>query len=112
MIKEERAHCLKHVDASDLILSQVFLPLDDGLGEDLKSVELTSLNPILPLSQAFPRVEEKHLHVVFQAPTNGETISVLLYAQTISSMLLIGPRGPRYQGRRRRREERPDHRSG
>jgi len=94
LIKEKKAHRLKHVDASDLILSQVSLTVDGGVGEILRSVEFTPLNPVLPLSQVFPRVEEKHLHIVVQAPTNGEILSVLLYTQTISLILL---RGPGYQ---------------
>jgi len=76
MIKEERSHRLKHADASDLILTQVSLPVDDGLGESLKDVELTPLNPILPLSQVFHRIEENRLHVVVQAPPKGKPISV------------------------------------
>jgi hypothetical protein len=73
LIKEKKSLRLKHVDASDLILNQVSLPVDDGLGEKLKRVELTPLNPVLPLLQAFRRVEVGHLHIVIQAPINGET---------------------------------------
>jgi hypothetical protein len=94
LIKEKKAHRLKHVDASDLILSQVSLPVDNGLGENLRTMEFTPLNPVLPLTQVFPRVEEKHLHIIVQAPTNSEILSVLLYTQTI---LLILLRGPGYQ---------------
>jgi hypothetical protein len=77
MIKEEKAHRLKHVDASDLILTKVSLSVDDGLGENLKSIALTPLNPVLLLSQVFPRVEENRLHVVVQAPPQGKPISVV-----------------------------------
>jgi hypothetical protein len=77
MIKEEKAHRLKHVDASDLILTKVSLSVDDGLGENLKSIALTPLNPVLLLSQVFPRVEENRLHVVVQAPPKGKPISVV-----------------------------------
>jgi hypothetical protein len=79
MIKEEKAHRLKHVDASDLILTKVSLSVDDHLGENLKGVELTPLNPVLPLSQVFPRVEENRLHLVVHAPHQGEPISVVLH---------------------------------
>jgi len=72
MIKEENPHTLDKVDAKDLILTQVSLPVDDGLAENLRRAELTPLNPVLPISQAFPRVEERHLHVVVQAPKNSE----------------------------------------
>jgi hypothetical protein len=52
--------------------------VDDGLGENIKSVELTPLNPVLPLSQVFHRVEENRLHIVVQAPPQGEPMSALL----------------------------------
>ena len=71
IIKEEKSHRLKHADASDLILSQVSLPVDDDLEENLKQVDHIPLNPILPLSQVFPRVETKRLHIVVQAPPKG-----------------------------------------
>ncbi len=75
LIKEEQSPRLNHVVASELILSQVSLPVDDDLEESLKHVDLAPLKPLLPLSQVFPRVEENCLHIVVQAPTNGEPIS-------------------------------------
>ena len=78
MIKEKLPLRLDHVVALDLILSQVSLPVDDDLEERLKNVALTPLNPLLPVSQMFPCVEENRLHIVVQAPTNGEAISVFL----------------------------------
>jgi hypothetical protein len=78
LIKEEQSPRLNHVVASELILSQVSLPVDDDLEESLKHVDLAPLKSLLPLSQLFPRVEENRLHIVVQAPTNGEAISVLL----------------------------------
>jgi len=77
MIKEEKSPDLDHISASKLILTQVSLAVDDGLGEILKGIELTPLNPVLPLSQVFPRVEENHLHVIVQAPSKGKPISVV-----------------------------------
>jgi hypothetical protein len=79
LIKEKQSPRFNHVVASELILSQVSLPVDDDLKESLKNVDLTPLNPLLPLSQMFPRVEENRLHIVVQAPTDGEPISVLLH---------------------------------
>ena len=70
---------LNHVVASELILSQVSLPVDDDLEESLNRVDLAPLKSLLPLSQLFPRVEENHLHIVIQAPTNGEPILVFLH---------------------------------
>jgi hypothetical protein len=79
LIKEKQSPRLNHVVASDLILSQVSLPVDDDLEESLKNIDLTPLKPILPLSQVFPRVEADCLHIVVQAPTNGEPISVFFH---------------------------------
>ena len=79
LIKKERSHRLNHVDAADLLLSQVSLLVDNDLKEGLKNVDLTPLMPLLPVSQAFPRVEENRLHIIVQAPTNGEAISVFLH---------------------------------
>jgi len=56
LIKEKKVYCLNHVDASELNLTQVSLPVDDDLEESLKKVDLASLKPTL-LSQVFPRGE-------------------------------------------------------
>ena len=74
LIKEKQSPCLNHVVASDLILNQVSLPVDDDLAETLKHVNLAPLKSLLPLSQVFPHVEENCLHIVIQAPTTGEPI--------------------------------------
>jgi len=96
LIKEKQSPRLNHVVASELILSQVSLPVDDDLEESLKHVDLAPLKPLLLLSQVFPHVEENRLHIVVQAPTTGEPISVFLH---VALMLF---RGPGYQRRRRR----------
>ena len=64
LIKEKQSHRLNHVDASDLILSQVSLPVGGDLDESLKNVNLIPLEPFLPLSQVFPHVEMDRLHVI------------------------------------------------
>ena len=79
LIKEKLSPLLNHVAAFDLILSQVSLPVDDDLEESLKNADLTPLKPFLPVSQAFPHVEENRLHIVVQAPPNGDAISVFLH---------------------------------
>jgi len=96
LIKEKQSHRLNHVDASELILNQVSLPVDDGLEERLKQVDLAPLKPLLPLSQVFPHVEENCLHIVVQAPTTSEPISLFLH------VALMFFRGPGYHRRRRR----------
>jgi hypothetical protein len=79
LIKEKKARLLSHVDASDLELTQVSLPVNDDLEGSLKKVEIVPLAPLLPLSQVFPHVEQNRLHIVVQAPTNGEPVSVALH---------------------------------
>ncbi|KAM6503046.1 hypothetical protein JOM56_003023, partial [Amanita muscaria] len=66
LIKKKKSRRLDHVNASDLILSQVSLPVGDNLEESLKNVNLAPLKPLLPLSQVFPRVEANRLHVIVQ----------------------------------------------
>ena len=106
LIKEKQSRRLDHVDASDLILSQVSLPVVNDLQESLKNVDLVPLDPLLPLWQVFPRVEENRLHIVVQAPTNGGPISGCLYVSDDFTDSLF--RGSEYQRRRRRGEERSD----
>jgi len=79
LIKEKKSPSFNHVAASKLILSQVSLPVDDDFEENLKHVDLAPLKPLLPLSQLFSRVDENRLHIVVQAPTNGEPILVFLH---------------------------------
>ena len=52
LMKEKRSHRLNHVAASELILSQVSLPVDNDLEKSLKNVDLTPLMPFLQLSQS------------------------------------------------------------
>jgi hypothetical protein len=43
----------------------------------LDTVDRTPLDPLLPLSRFFPRVEENRLYIVIQAPPKGDPISVV-----------------------------------
>ena len=71
---------LNRFTARKVILSQVSLPVDNDLEESLKNVDLAPLtHPFLPLSEVFPRVEEKYLHVIVQVPNDGGPISVFLH---------------------------------
>jgi len=79
LIKLNLSPRLNQVDTSELILSQVSLLVDHDLEESLKNVDLAPLKPLLPLSQLFPRVEENRLHIVVQAPANGEPILTFLH---------------------------------
>ena len=96
LIKEKQSPRLNHVVASELILSHVSLPVDDDLEESLKNIDLTPLKPLLPLSQVFPHVEASRLHIVVQAPTTGEPISVFPH---VALMLFRGPGYQRHRGR-------------
>jgi hypothetical protein len=82
LIKEKKGHRLKHVDASDLILTQVSLPVGDGLEETLKTVELTQLTTLASISSCHICTSSS------PAPSNGETMSALLYVQTDSTKYL------------------------
>jgi hypothetical protein len=72
LIKEKKAPDLDHVSASKLILSEA--PQPDG---SLNTADRTPLDPLLPLSKLFPRVEENRLHIIVQAPPKGDPISVV-----------------------------------
>ena len=75
LIKEKKASCLEHVDASDLNLWDVSIPMDGDTDVKLKNIyNLEPLNALLRLSDVFLRVKESHLHVLVQAPINGELI--------------------------------------
>jgi hypothetical protein len=83
LIKEKQSRRLNHVDASDLILSQVSLPVDDDLEKSLKNIDLAPLESLLPLSQVFPHIEANRLHIVVQAPTTG---AVALHSMQLLSL--------------------------
>jgi hypothetical protein len=90
LIKEKKAPDLDHVSASKLILSEA--PQPDG---NFNTADRTPLDPLLPLLQLFPHVEENCLHIVVQAL--GDPISVV--SDNITDLF-------RAHGRGRRREER------
>jgi hypothetical protein len=49
--------------------------MDDVTDEKLKNInDLKPLDALLRLSDVFPCVEESHLHILVQVPTNGELI--------------------------------------
>jgi hypothetical protein len=78
LIKEEKAFLLNHVDASDLDLWKVSIPAGDDADKRLRSIKnLQPLDAFLLLSE-FPPVEESHLHILVQAPTNGKLLQALL----------------------------------
>lgn len=82
LIVKKKAHRLNHIDASDLDLWMVDLPLDDRFQASLPRddhVDATQqilLNPLLSLSKVFKfhYLKGSHVHVIVRAPTNGEVI--------------------------------------
>ena len=75
-IKEEKPHTLQHVDADDLVLWKVSVPVDEhfqaNLGR-LRLVEEESLLPVEDLSKIFSDLPVKrHLHIVVQRPPAEE----------------------------------------
>jgi hypothetical protein len=73
LIRVEKASRFDHVDASDLDLWDVSIPMNDDAGESIRVVDNSEpLKPLLSLSQVFPHVEENHLHVVVRSPIDGE----------------------------------------
>ena len=75
-IKEKKASLLNHVDASDLDIWTVSIPMNDDACKSLEIIidNLEPLKPLLSLSHVFPHVEENHLHVVVRSPIDGELI--------------------------------------
>jgi len=71
MIKGEKANLFKGVDASDLELFQVSIPIDDDAYQ-LNESNREPLKSPLPLLQLFHRVEPNHLHVLVQVPKHSE----------------------------------------
>ena len=74
LIKEENSSSFGNVDAKNMLLWNVSIPIGDDVNESLKKPNLEPLDALLLLSQAFPSVEASHLHVVIEAPTDGELV--------------------------------------
>jgi hypothetical protein len=74
LIKEKKASRLEHVDASDLDLWNLSIPMDSDAGERLENIDnFEPLKPLLSLSEVFHHVEGNHLHVVVRSPIDGES---------------------------------------
>lgn len=65
-IKIEKQHLLQHVDADNLDLWKVSLPVDESLKENLINLfHEESLSPVDGLSSVFPNMpKERYLHIV------------------------------------------------
>ena len=73
LIKEEKASRLEHVDASDLDLWNVSIPMDSDAGERLENIDnFEPLKPLLSLLEVFPHVKGNHLHVLVRSPIDSE----------------------------------------
>ena len=74
LIKEEQSHRLNHVDASELILSQVSLPVDAITPElTLDDIETCQkLHSVKKISSIFGEaLVDEHVHILVQAPTGA-----------------------------------------
>src|ERR1700685_1560405 len=75
-IKDEKEHAFQHVDASNLILWQVSIPVNRNLTENLRKLDFVddgSLLPVKRLSGVFSdQPEDEHLHIVVRVPPAGE----------------------------------------
>lgn len=73
VIKRKREHQFHDVDADDLVLWRISLPLNDELQENIKSLNLALIQSLLPratlleLSSELP-IKEQHLHIVASKP--------------------------------------------
>ena len=63
-IKEKKSRHFERIDASDLVLGRVSLPLDDNFEENIRNVDLVPLNPLLSLSEVFPHVDRNLVHIL------------------------------------------------
>jgi hypothetical protein len=80
LIKEEKASRLGHVDASDLDLWSVSIPVDCNLNESIGHLRLDGSEQLLPveeLSKVFSDPLKKHLHVVVKFKSEGEHCNYL-----------------------------------
>jgi hypothetical protein len=75
-IKDEKEHAFQHVDANNLILWQVSIPVNRNLTENLRKLDFVddgSLLPVKRLSGVFSdQPEDEHLHIVVRVPPAGE----------------------------------------
>jgi hypothetical protein len=75
LIKEKQSPRLNHVVASDLILSQVSLPVDTITPElTVDDIEICQeLHSVKKISSIFGEalVDDEHVHILIQAPTGA-----------------------------------------
>src|SRR5260370_21634590 len=71
-IKKKNPHLLNDVNAKDLDLFRVSLPVNDKLEE---SARAKPLNPLDRLSNLFDVIEDTHFQIVVHTPTHGGPIS-------------------------------------
>ena len=81
LVKDERAHRLAHVDATDLVLWKCSIPVDDNLKETLINIRFDGTDPsVQPLLPATSEISEhftttlsrKTIHILVELPAPGE----------------------------------------
>ncbi|KAG2339081.1 hypothetical protein BDR05DRAFT_951502, partial [Suillus weaverae] len=78
VIKEENKQQFDRVDAKNLKLWKVDLPVDDALKRTLESLELNKMespSPVKKLQKVFSEIpEDEHLHIVIQGPRAADLV--------------------------------------
>jgi hypothetical protein len=74
-IKDEKEHAFPHIDADNLILWQVSIPVNRNLTENFSKLDFVddgSLLPVKRLSGVFSdQPEDEHLHIVVRVSPAG-----------------------------------------
>jgi hypothetical protein len=72
LIKEERASRLKDVDAADLVLWEVDLPVENLGGINNNTVNKKPLSGFQKISKVFPNPDDNHFNVIIKNPSVGK----------------------------------------
>ncbi|KAF8329975.1 uncharacterized protein EI90DRAFT_3061127 [Cantharellus anzutake] len=71
-IKEQKTVAFQHVDANDLALWKVSIPVDDGFDANVELENKPALLPVKRLSRLFPdQPDDQDLHIIIQSPCVG-----------------------------------------
>jgi hypothetical protein len=75
-IRDENPEAFRNVDARSLVVRKVSIPVNDGLKENARQVELRdkeALSPVDPLSDVFVDTPaRRHVHIIVRSPNTDE----------------------------------------
>lgn len=77
LIKEERASRLKDVDAADLVLWEVDLPVENLGGINNITANKIPLSGFQKISKVFPDPDDSHFNIIIKNPFVGKPGKVL-----------------------------------